>query len=93
MLARTAADDNRHCGAHGGAAQIAVLRQRLGSVERQHHLVGEAERQAARGVNFCWQLRVKSKRLTGDQVGGYGDDHLIGRKPALRCLDAHPLPE
>ena len=41
-----------HLGAHGGAAQIAFLRQRLGFGERQGHLVGEAERQAARGIEL-----------------------------------------
>ena len=52
-----------HRGAHGGAAQIAVLRQRFRLVQRQHHLVGKAERQAARGVDFCRQRGVKTNRL------------------------------
>ena len=51
-LAERAQMIGAHLGAHGGAAQIAVLRQRLGLVQRQHHLVGESQRQAARGVDF-----------------------------------------
>ncbi len=76
-----------HRGAHGGAAQIAVLRQRLRLIQRQHHLVGEAERQAARGVHFGRQCWVKPNRLVGDQIGRHGHDHLAGREPTLRRLD------
>ena len=54
-LAERAQMIGAHRGAHGGAAQIAVLRQRLRLVQRQHHLVGKAERQAARGVDLCRQ--------------------------------------
>ena len=52
-LAERAQMIGAHRGAHGGAAQIAILGQRLGLVQRQHHLVGEAERQAARGVDLA----------------------------------------
>jgi hypothetical protein len=41
-----------HGGAHGGGAQIAFFRQRFRLVERQCHLIGQAERQAARGVDL-----------------------------------------
>ena len=78
-----------HRGAHGGATQIAVLRQRLGFTERQHHLVGDAERQGARGVHFRRQGRMETNRLVGDQIGGHGDDHFVRAERAPRGLDPH----
>ena len=78
-----------HRGAHGGAAQVAVFRQRFRLVERQHHLVGQAERQAERGVDFCRQRGMKTDRFVGDQIGRHGDDHLVRGQRALRSLDPH----
>ena len=60
-LAERAQMIGAHRGAHGGAAQIAVLRQGVWLVQRQHHLVGEPERQAARGVDFCRQRGDESE--------------------------------
>ena len=80
-----------HCGAHGGGAQIAFFRQRLRLVERQRHLVGEAERQAARGVDFCRQGRMKADGFVADQIGRHGDDDLVGGQRTSRGLDADAL--
>ena len=64
------------------------FRQRFGVGQRQHHLVVEAERQAAGGVHFRRQRGKEADRLVRDQVGRHGDDHLLRRHRAARSLQS-----
>ena len=80
-----------HFRAHGGAAQAAVLRQVGRPLQRQHHLVGKAERQAGRGIALRGQRGVEADGLLRDQIGRHGDNRLGGRERAERGLDPQPL--
>ena len=76
----------------GGAAvgvpeQTGVRVELLGIVERQEQLVGEPQRQSARGFRLLRQRRREQELLVGEDRARQRHDRVIGGDRALRCFD------